>query len=326
MRQLTIFRTVARTGSFSAAARQLGYTQPAISQQIKAIERALGTPLIVRSGRQMQLTEAGESLCRHAATILGAMNTAEAEIKAIAGLRAGRVRVAAFPSACSALVPKAISLARRAHPDLRVTLVEAEPPEAVGLLRGGDCEVALVFDYPAVKDAATGRSGDSKAADLAELSAHPLFTERMRVLLPPGHRLSGTARTEPLHLTELAKESWIAGCPQCRGHLVDACQEAGFHPDIDYATDDHPAVAGLVAEGLGIALVPQLALLGGLPPGVRALEVAPAQERRVLAVTLPDLDAVPAVAAMIQQFGLAVSMTELAAAQRGPLATSKNSA
>ncbi|MFE0100527.1 LysR family transcriptional regulator [Streptomyces sp. NPDC059009] len=311
MRQLTIFRAVARSGSFSAAARQLGYTQPAISQQIKAMERALGTPLIVRSGRQMQLTEAGESLCRHAATILGALNTAEAEIQALAGLQAGRVRVTAFPSACSLLVPKAISLTRRAHPELRVTLVEAEPLEALGLLRGGDCEVALVFDYPGRADAvADGRCGSSGPTDVADLSTHPLLTERMRVLLPPGHRLSGTARTEPLRLEELKDESWIAGCPQCRGHLVDACKEAGFHPDIGYATDDNPAVAGLVAEGLGVALVPELALLGGLPPGVRALLVEPALHRRVLAVTLPGLDAVPAVSAMIQQLGLAVSLTE----------------
>ncbi|MCY0938556.1 LysR family transcriptional regulator [Streptomyces sp. H34-S4] len=298
MRQLVIFRAVARSGSFSAAARQLGYTQPAVSQQIKAMERTLGTPLVVRSARRLQLTEAGEALCRHAVTILGVINTAQAEIQAIAGLKAGRVRVVAFPSACSALVPKAIALTRKAHPDLRVTLVEAEPPEAVGMLRAGDCEVAVAFDHP-------GRGGADQAdvadvADVADLSVHTLFTEPLSLLLPPGHRLSGSARTEPVRLAELARESWIAGCPQCRGHLVDACKQAGFHPDIDYATDDSPAAAGLVAEGLGVALVPRLTVLGGVPAGVKVCAVEPPMERRVTAVTLPGLNSVPAVKAMIE--------------------------
>lgn len=292
MRQLVIFRAVARSGSFSAAARQLGYTQPAVSQQIKAMERTLGTPLVVRSPRQLQLTEAGEALCRHAVTILGVINTAQAEIQAIAGLKAGRVRVVAFPSACSALVPKAIALTRKAHPDLRVTLVEAEPPEAVGMLRAGDCEVVVAFDHP-------GRD-DADRADLADLSVHTLFTEPLSLLLPPGHRLSGSARTTPVRLAELAGESWIAGCPQCRGHLVDACKQAGFHPDIDYATDDSPAAAGLVAEGLGVALVPRLTVLGGVPAGVKVCAVEPPMERRVAAVTLPGLDSVPAVKAMVE--------------------------
>lgn len=304
MRQLVIFRAVARSGSFSAAARQLGYTQPAVSQQIKAMERTLGTPLVVRSARRLQLTEAGEALCRHAVTILGVINTAQAEIQAIAGLKAGRVRVVAFPSACSALVPKAIALTRKAHPDLRVTLVEAEPPEAVGMLRAGDCEVVVAFDHPDRGGADQADLGDvadvAGVADVADLSVHTLFTEPLSLLLPPGHRLSGSARTEPVRLAELARESWIAGCPQCRGHLVDACKQAGFHPDIDYATDDSPAAAGLVAEGLGVALVPRLTVLGGVPAGVKVCAVEPPMERRVTAVTLPGLDSVPAVKAMIE--------------------------
>lgn len=137
VRQLKIFRAVARTGSYSAAARHLGYTQPAISQQIKAMERQLGTALVTRSGHQLQLTEAGEALCRHAATVLGSLDAAEAEIRALTELKAGKVRLAAFPSACSLLVPKTIARSQADEPNLKIALVEAEPPESVAMLRAG---------------------------------------------------------------------------------------------------------------------------------------------------------------------------------------------
>ncbi|MGF6913759.1 molybdate transport repressor ModE-like protein, partial [Kitasatospora sp. MAP12-15] len=164
-RHLRVLRAVARTGSFSAAARELGCTQPAISQQMKALENAVQLPLVVRVGRGMQLSEAGQVLLKHATGILAGLSAAEEEVAAIAGLRAGRVRLVSFPTASSTLVPPAVAQLRGAHPGVRVSLVEAEPPESLAMLRGGECEIALAFRYPgsAAAPVAPAHSG-SRAA------------------------------------------------------------------------------------------------------------------------------------------------------------------
>ncbi|WP_086810155.1 LysR family transcriptional regulator, partial [Streptomyces reticuliscabiei] len=231
-RHLRVLRAVASTGSFSAAGRELGCTQPAVSQQMKALEASVGTPLLIRSGREMRLTQAGEALVRHAAGILSGLTAAEEEVAAIAGLRAGRVRLVSFPSGSSTLVPTALAALRAAHPGTRVSLEEAEPPHSVELLREGDCDVALAFRY----------EGAAGAGEWDDLVVRPLLTDRLVGLVPEGHRLS---RAESVALGELAAESWIAGCPRCRGQLVEACESAGFTPRIDFATDDYPAVVGL---------------------------------------------------------------------------------
>ncbi|MEU0112949.1 LysR family transcriptional regulator [Streptomyces bobili] len=293
-RHLRVLRAVAATGSFSAAGRELGCTQPAVSQQMKALEASVGTPLLVRSGRAMRLTQAGDALVRHAAGILAGLTAAEEEVAAIAGLRAGRVRLVSFPSGSSTLVPTALAALRAAHPGTRVSLEEAEPPESVDKLRDGDCDVALAFRY----EDAPG------AEEWPDLVVRPLLTDRLVALLPERHRL---ARADSLAIGELAREPWIAGCPRCRGRLVEVCEAAGFTPRIDFATDDYPAVAGLVGAGLGVAVLPQLAIESVRQRGVRAVTLEPAVRREVVALTLPDLAQVPAVAAMLGQLGRAAA-------------------
>ncbi|GAA1181871.1 LysR family transcriptional regulator [Streptomyces hebeiensis] len=285
-RHLRVLRAVSATGSFSAAARELGCTQPAVSQQMKALESAAGTPLIVRAGREMRLTQAGEVLVRHATGILAGLTAAEEEIAAIAGLRAGRVRLVSFPSGSSTLVPSALAALRAAHPGTRVSLVEAEPPSSAEMLRAGDCDVALAFRY--------GGPGE----EWDDLVERPLLTDRLVGVVPEDHRL---ARAESVSIAELAEEAWIAGCPRCRTQLVEACGAAGFSPRIDFATDDYPAVIGLVAAGLGVAVLPELALASARVDGVRTLRVAPAVRREIVALTLPDLAQVPAVAATLDE-------------------------
>ncbi|MER7057763.1 MULTISPECIES: LysR family transcriptional regulator [unclassified Streptomyces] len=294
-RHLRVLRAVASTGSFSAAGRELGCTQPAVSQQMKALEASVGTPLLVRTGREMRLTQAGESLVRHAAGILAGLTAAEEEVAAIAGLRAGRVRLVSFPSGSSTLVPTALAALRAAHPGTRVFLEEAEPPNSVELLREGDCDVALAFRY----------EGAAGAEEWDDLVVRPLLTDRLVALVPEGHRL---ARTEPggsVAIGELARDPWIAGCPRCRGQLVEVCEGAGFTPRIDFATDDYPAVAGLVGAGLGVAVLPQLAVESVRPRGVRAVTLEPAVRREIVALTLPDLAQVPAVAATLDELARA---------------------
>ncbi|MFC9729172.1 LysR family transcriptional regulator [Streptomyces roseolus] len=287
-RHLRVLRAVAATGSFSAAARELGCTQPAVSQQMKALETSAGTPLLIRTGREMRLTQAGEVLVRHAAGILAGLTAAEEEVAAIAGLRAGRVRLVSFPSGSSTLVPTALAALRAAHPGTRVSLVEAEPPRSVEMLREGDCDIALAFRY-----------GSSHApGEWDDLVVRPLLTDRLVGLVPEAHPLADAGSVP---IAELAGDSWIAGCPRCRRQLVDVCEEAGFAPRIDFATDDYPAVVGLVGAGLGVAVLPELAIESVRPKGARTVAVEPAVEREIVALTLPDLAQVPAVAATLDE-------------------------
>ena len=294
-----MLRAVAATGSFSAAGRELGCTQPAVSQQMKALEASVGTPLLVRSGREMRLTQAGEALVRHAAGILAGLTAAEEEVAAIAGLRAGRVRLVSFPSGSSTLVPTALAALRAAHPGTRVSLEEAEPPNSVELLREGDCDVSLAFRYEGAAGAPEGEWDD--------LVVRPLLTDRLVALVPERHRLARTAASGSLAIGELAAEPWIAGCPRCRGQLIEVCESAGFTPRIDFATDDYPAVVGLVGAGLGVAVLPQLAVESVRPRGVRMVTLEPAVRREIVALTLPDLAQVPAVAATLEQLARAAA-------------------
>ncbi|AWI30514.1 LysR family transcriptional regulator [Streptomyces sp. ICN441] len=291
-RHLRVLRAVAATGSFSAAARELGCTQPAVSQQMKALEASAGTPLLVRTGREMRLTQAGEALVRHAAGILAGLTAAEEEVAAIAGLRSGRVRLVSFPSGSSTLVPTALAALRAAHPGTRVSLVEAEPPRSEEMLREGDCDVALAFRY--------GTGG----TEWSDLVVRPLLSDRLTGLVPEGHRL---ADADSVSIADLADEPWIAGCPRCRRRLVEVCEESGFTPRIDFATDDYPAVVGLVGAGLGVAVLPGLALESVLPKGARTVAVEPPVHREIVALTLPDLAQVPAVAATLDRLAMAAA-------------------
>ncbi|WP_371776606.1 LysR family transcriptional regulator [Streptomyces sp. NBC_01438] len=291
-RHLRVLRAVSATGSFSAAARELGCTQPAVSQQMKALESSAGTTLLIRTGREMRLTQAGQALVRHASGILAGLTAAEEEVAAIAGLRAGRVRLVSFPSGSSSLVPGALAALRAEHPGTRVSLVEAEPPRSVEMLRDGDCDIALAFRY------------GTKGAEWDDLVVRPLLTDRLIGLLPEGHQLAGRA---VVGIADLAAEPWIAGCPRCRRQLVEVCEESGFTPRIDFATDDYPAVIGLVGAGLGVAVLPALAIESVRPRGAVTVTVEPAIEREIVALTLPDLAQVPAVAATLDQLSLAAA-------------------
>ncbi|MGW1186179.1 LysR family transcriptional regulator [Streptomyces drozdowiczii] len=292
-RHLRVLRAVSATGSFSAAARELGCTQPAVSQQMKALESSAGTTLLIRTGREMRLTQAGEALVRHASGILAGLTAAEEEVAAIAGLRAGRVRLVSFPSGSSSLVPGALAALRAAHPGTQVSLVEAEPPRSVEMLRDGDCDIALAFRY-----------GEPGAEEWDDLVVRPLLTDRLTGLVPEGHAL---ADRDAVGIAELAGESWIAGCPRCRRQLVEVCEESGFTPRIDFATDDYPAVIGLVGAGLGVAVLPALAIESVRPRGARTVTVEPAIEREIVALTLPDLARVPAVSATLDELARASS-------------------
>src|SRR3954449_1243358 len=140
VRRMRVLREVAQRGSFSAAADALAYTQSAVSQQIAALEREAGTRLVERNARGVRLTDAGRALVEHADAILARLADAEAELEAIAGLRGGRLRLAALPSAGATVMPEAIARFRDRHPGVELTLEPAEPEPSIAKLRAGEAD------------------------------------------------------------------------------------------------------------------------------------------------------------------------------------------
>jgi len=299
---LRIVRAIADAGTITGAAAAIGYSQPAVSQHVRRLERRLGIALLERSGRGVRLTEAGEVLARHGAAVTTALEAASAQVAALAGLRAGRVRLTAFPSSSATLVPAALAALRSAHPQLAITLAEAEPPESIEQVRAGSCDLAIAFDYPGT-DVGRGR------ADLAGLVTRHLLDDTPVLALPSGHPLAGRRR---VHLRDLAHEPWIAGCPRCRGHLLQSGAACGFTPEVAYSTDDYVAVLEFVAAGLGVALLPGLVrATARRHPGVAVRPAQGTSSRSVHAVTTPDLLRVPAVAATL------AALADAAAGQAG---------
>lgn len=292
-------RAIAAEGSFTAAARSLGYTQPAVSQMVRRLEDRTGTVLVERNGRSVRLTEAGTVLARHAVSVLAALDNAESEVAAIAGLESGRVRLMAFPSSSATLVPSALARVKAAHPGVTVQFSEGEPPESLAALRAGLCDLAVAFTYDGTD---AGRGED----DLEGLEVIDVLSDPVTIALPIDHPL---ADRDVIRLSDLGDEQWIAGCPRCRGHLLELCDQSGFRPEVSFETEDYVAVLGLVAAGLGVALVPRLILASVSHPGVRTLELEPASSRAVQVVTTPDLLRVPAVRATLD--ALCASAREL---------------
>ena len=276
--RLRVLAAVARHGSVSAAARELGYAQPSISHHLARLEAETGSQLLQRVGRGIRLTEAGRMLAERAEEILGRMDAAEAELAAYVGLRAGRVRLAAFPSALGTFVPPAAAAFTTAHPDVELVLTEAEPPEAVQLLRTSEVDIAVLFDYT-----------DAPPPDDA-LRRTPLLTEPIHLLTPAD--LGGD------RLADHAARTWISGCERCRAHLLRSCSAAGFTPDISYTTDDYVAVQTLVAAGLGVTTLPALALTAWRNPAVRTTPL-PGHERRISAAVYGEPPDPPATAALL---------------------------
>ena len=205
----------------------------------------------------------------------------------------------AFPSSSATLVPRALALVKERFPDIKVTFSEAEPPESLAALRAGDCDLAVAFAYEGTD---LGRGEE----DLDMFVIHKLLDDEVRLALPKNHPMA-TAKVAELSL--LGGESWIAGCPRCRGHLLQMCQKSGFKPNVAFETEDYVAVLGLVAEGLGVALIPDLILRSANHPDVVTLPVSPRSRRQVHVVTTSDLQRVPAVKATLDALCEAATAT-----------------
>jgi DNA-binding transcriptional LysR family regulator len=284
---LEVFVVVARTGSITRAAQQLSYTQSAVSRQIAALEADAGSVLFDRLPRGVALTEAGRSLLPHAESVLDRLASARRDLAAVRGLASGRLRVGAFPTAVAALVPRALAAFREAHPDVDLSLVEGLTPGLLERLDAGDADVAVVSTPP-------DRPLDDRRFDL-----HHLIDERLLVAVPRGHRL---ARRRTVGISELAEDSFIAGSATAEQTLLRATLPTGFQPRVDIVAAEWTGKLGCVAAGLGVALVPALAIRA-TPPDIALLRLRSkdATVRRVLAATVAGRSRPPAVSAFLDE-------------------------
>ncbi len=285
--RLRVLSEVVSRGSFSAAAESLTYTQSAVSQAVARLETETGTALVVRDRAGVRPTAAGAMLIEHAEAILAQIEAAEADLEALLGLRGGRLRMASFPSAGATLMPLAIATFRARYPDIELSLAEGEPEDIAPRLRLGEIDLALLFHF-----------GDEEDRLLDGLHTVPLLEDPLHVAVPETHPL---ARQHELTLADLREQDWVqtSATSPCARHVVRSCVAAGFEPHVTFESDDYETVQGLVAAGVGVALVPRLAL-ARVRPGIVVRELAPSSpSRTVLAATLSGAAAPPAAKTML---------------------------
>ncbi|ANZ38640.1 LysR family transcriptional regulator [Lentzea guizhouensis] len=236
---------VVKTGSFAEAARRLGYTSSAVSQQISAFERAVGVTLFEREAHSIRPASAALLIADRGAELLAAFDGFEHEVKAmVQGLR-GRLRIGTFPTASSRVVPRALARLTAELPGAEIRLDEGEPEYVLPLVLTGELDLALVYAYDLVP-----RTWPE------ELTVRPLLDEALLVMVPERH----PAAKSTLRLEDLRDERWIASRDGTSGAtcLTRLCASAGFAPRIAFRSNDYEVVQSLVAAGVGVALVPAL--------------------------------------------------------------------
>ncbi|GAB6901824.1 LysR substrate-binding domain-containing protein [Kineosporia succinea] len=277
---------VARTGSYTAAAAALGYTQPAVSYQMRRLQQSLGAPVVVRVGRGLQLTELGEVLLGHADNVFSVLRAVEQDMSSTVARGGGLVRVVAFQSGLIRLLPPVIDRLRTSNPNIRITVTQAEPVEARRLIRAGEVDLGLLCNW-ANEDLPEGES---------TMLRRELVTDRRCVVMPAGHPLS---RRKSIDLSELADCDWVM--ESFRDRFLAACTNAGFSPKIVATVDDVLTVQALVASGMGISLMNELGLLAHARTDLVYRPLRDWPLRRTYALLWPDMARVPAVAAVLRE-------------------------
>jgi DNA-binding transcriptional LysR family regulator len=268
---LEVFVAVARGKSFTRAARSLGYTQSAVSRQIAVLEKDLGADLFDRLPRGVELTEQGRALLPHAEAMLDRLHTAQRDLDSLRDIGGGRLRVGAFPTAVAALVPRALAAFRTAYPQAQLSLVEGLTPRLLDRLAAGEADLAVVSAPP------------DRPLDATRFDLHHLLDEQLLVAVPPGHPL---ADRHTVRLADLAGDAFIAGSATAEETLLRATLPSGFRPRIDIVAAEWTGKLGCVAAGLGVALVPALAVRA-TPADLVLLRLHPddASARRIFAAT-----------------------------------------
>src|SRR5215470_15303845 len=305
VRRLRVLHAVSAYGSVTAAAAALGYSAPAVSQQLAALEREVGMRLTERAGRGIELTPAAVILVAHTDALLARLDTAEADLAALRDQVAGRVALAAFPSAAASLVPVAWVALAGSAPQVRLGLTEMEPEESLPAVLRGETDVAVAHEY-----------------DLLPRPLDPLFERRellgdpVLVAVPRAHPLAAGRDGSGLPLTALGGEPFLAprDTTSCAEMIQRACARAGFVPRVVARASDFQVLLSLVAAGAGVTLVPALAARR-LPPGVRLVPPAEPVTRQVFTVSRRAADRKPAVRVVLDALtAAAADLTPPAAA------------
>jgi DNA-binding transcriptional LysR family regulator len=284
VRRLRVLRELAERGTVAATAEALSFTSSAVSQQLSALEREAGVALLTREGRRLALTDAGRTLVAHAETVLAQLERAEAELEAAADEVTGTLRIAAFSSFARSVLPRVTAKMLR-HERLDVHVRDAEPHDSIPLLRLGELDVVIAQRFPYVP------------RDLGPaFHVVELFDDPLHLATGPGHH---DARAD---FAALAGVPWVAGHPgtSCHEVVLHACHAAGHEPRIVAFSNDFAVVAALVAEGVGVALIPEIAH-DQAPPSVRLRPLDPPLSRRVLAVVRSGSEHRPAVKALLDE-------------------------
>ncbi len=268
--RLLVLREVAARGTLAAAAEALFMTPSAVSQQMAVLEREAGVPLLERRGRGVQLTDAGARLVRNTEHILAAIEKAEADLANASKGIVGHVRVSAFPSAARTVLVPALLELNQTHPNLRISMVDLEPEEAIPALKAREVDVALTYEWdtlPRLEDEGVERE--------------QLFSEPVYLALPVAH--PAAASKKPVALTSLAESQWIVGrdSTSMLEFVRSAARRAGFEPRTDFHSMDIDVILAAVDAGLGVALVPPLALVYETP-GVAIRRVADLELNRMV--------------------------------------------
>ncbi|NEG54887.1 LysR family transcriptional regulator [Bifidobacterium platyrrhinorum] len=289
---VTLWR-IEQYGSFSATAKASGWSQPAISQQIRKLEAGCGATLVRRTPHGVELTATGAMLARHGEAIADRLEQASRELRDYRQQRFAHLHLVAPPSVCSTIAARTVAKLGM-FTDIELSLIQMEPPEAVAHVSQGKADAAVVFRYDSIP-------GFLPIGD--DLVFHALGRDPMRLLVrrssPIARRFEQERR--PLSLSLAADETWIAGCPTCRANLVKLAARAGFTPDIRHATDDYWATQNLVSVGMGVSLVPELDTRINLQDDLTACPVADDFASREVGVVTRAGDQRPALEPLIAE-------------------------
>ncbi|GAA1475390.1 LysR family transcriptional regulator [Corynebacterium felinum] len=260
--RLKVFVAFARERNVQATADELGISQPTVSHHLKQLSKECGVRLLVKNGRSLELTQEGQLLAERGARILAELAHTETQLRAVGRADTGLVRLAAFPSAMAVLVPELIV----AMPHIQLDVVDAEPEQARRMLERREVDIALTFRYPEEEGA----------------KAQVLFEENLMLVTPRG---VGQGVKD---VRDVASATWLTGCQQCTSHMLGVLSGVGVNPRLGYASDDFVAVQALIAAGLGVTLLPELALRAFRDDRVEVVPVA-GLSRSVCVEALPHV-------------------------------------
>jgi molybdate transport repressor ModE-like protein len=272
--RLRILREVAEQGSFAGAANALRLTPSAVSQQVAALERSLGRPVVERSTRGVRLTEPGRVLVEAAETVAAELSAAQLRIEQLASGQAGRLTIATFTSGGQRLLPGALSRFSAEHPGVELTVLEGEPEDTLPLVRAGKADIALAYHFDGPPPVRPG--------DRSGLLWAPLMDDPMWIVLPRDHRL---ADRDEIDLAELAGDRWVSGCLSTEDMLDHCAALAGFELRVACRGSDYVFTQSLIGAGVGVSLIPHVALTGSRDLAVVPLR--PPRPMRYIGVVTP---------------------------------------